>query len=286
MRCLAELLVAVANLTRHLRDAVEAALRRPVRSPDRADDARDHDEVREASVSAVDPRILVRGLVAWMRLEGVAPTKNRLVKFLYLADLQHARYKEGATATDWGWYVDKFGPFTVDGLNAIDAAVKDGALLMPPTPPIDDPVSGRAIFYDVPREERQAASDAMPPIFGRVRKWIKEYGDDLPALLRFVYGNTEPMEDANNGDYLDFSRARPLQEVKPIKSLPMRGKDERRFHDAVRRLSERYEKELAANEQSSDGPKDEAYYKDLPHEDAVHAREEVVIHFPTRRGSG
>lgn len=231
-------------------------------------------------MSTLDTKILIRGLVAWMQLEGVTPTKTRVMKFLYLADLHHARYKNGTTLTNWVWHVDKFGPLAVEGMRELDRAVRDGWLLQINDSSSQDPDSGpRAVIYTLPRAEREAAANALPPVIGRVRHWIKKYGNETGALLRFVYGNTEPMEHASEGDRLDFSLAHPIDTPAPIASLPFKGKDIKRMKDAIRKLCESHDKALEEVEQSD--IYDDVYHREIPRDDSQ-PHGDVVITFPKR----
>jgi hypothetical protein len=76
---------------------------------------------------------------------------------------------------------------------------------------------GRTFIYDLPDYATvERAKEDAPIGFGAVRSWIQKYGSDTNALLRFVYGNTEPMENAVEGVILDFTTARPISVAKPI----------------------------------------------------------------------
>src|SRR5262249_31041377 len=116
--------------------------------------------------------------------------------------------------------------------------------------------------YDVPR--RETPHDLLE--VGKVRRWIKEFGDDTNRLLCFVYGNTEPMHDAFDGDVLDFSKAQPC-DVRQLQGRPPTQRQEKRFADAMKRLRVEYETARAENANIQDGPRDAAYYDGLPQED-------------------
>src|SRR5664279_5715428 len=69
-------------------------------------------------------------LVAWIcwyaRERSTSPTSVQLVKYLYLADLWHARRHGGSTLTDWPWAFVHFGPYCGQAMDAIDSAVGRG----------------------------------------------------------------------------------------------------------------------------------------------------------------
>ncbi|MFO0763036.1 MAG: hypothetical protein U0359_41755 [Byssovorax sp.] len=215
-------------------------------------------------MSAIDSATLVQGLIAWMRQEGVAVTRTRLMKFIYLADLHHARHHEGATITGWRWYVHSFGPMANEAYVLLDRGVREGWLTSNASSSSGEEGEPSAIFYDIVTKGAAEQLHGM----GKVHRWIKTLGDDTPRLLRFVYGNTEPMVDAKEGEYLDFSSARPTDNVAPIHGRKPTRKEEKRFEEISKRLRARYEAAQASNAKIVDGPRDDAYFNDLPAEGA------------------
>lgn len=225
-------------------------------------------------MGAVDPKLILEGVIAWMRTEGFPPTRTRLMKFLYLADLHWARFHPGETATGWDWKVDSFGPLATAGLALMDEGERTGWLRVTTLDRDDDPRSaGRAKIYDlVDGEERARAISAMPAGFVQLRAWIRRYGDDTGQLLRFVYGNTEPMEGARPGDLLDFTDAQAPTPAKPIPGRPFAPKQLRRLKELMTGLSATY----ATNDRSATADArlyDTAFEKDMPSDDPAPAGE-------------
>jgi len=208
-----------------------------------------------------DVDTLIAGIIGWMREENVAPTRTRLMKFLYLADLHYARHHEGKTATGWRWYVNAFGPMANEAYSAFEAGVAAGWLRESGGGPDSNGEQGGAIFYDA---NVKPANDTLLAV-GKVRQWIKKYGDDTNRLLRFVYGSTEPMLDAHEGDLLDFSDARPI-DSKPIELLKSTRNQEKKFVAAMKALRAEYEAARAANAKIVDGPYDDVYRAGVPDE--------------------
>jgi hypothetical protein len=246
----------------------------------------------------VSPEILLKGIIAWMREEGVAPTRTRLIKFLYLADLQHARYNRGCTFTNWRWYVDSFGPFATEAIHLLDSGVKKGWLktvvLQRETQLADatlesDAVkanSSAAFVYDlVDYESVDRAKEEMPVGFGMVRNWIKKYGSDTNSLLRFVYGNTEPMDNALEGQILDFTTARPIAVAKPIPSRKLTRQERSKLDDLLSKMRAKYHRILEQNEAMNFAPYDDAYYEGLPREIETPSGT-VVLRFPNAKNGG
>ncbi|MDQ1336706.1 MAG: hypothetical protein QG552_3656 [Thermodesulfobacteriota bacterium] len=67
--------------------------------------------------------------ITWFATErGEVFSPIRLVKFLYLADLYHARRNDGATFTGWPWRFVHYGPFCRESLDAIRSAVDEGLI--------------------------------------------------------------------------------------------------------------------------------------------------------------
>ena len=224
---------------------------------------------------------LLRGIIALMAQEGVAPTKTRLMKFLYLADLHHARFNNGRTLTQWTWRVDSFGPLSTEGLSCIDRGVQEGWLFTQPVSvdEVED-TSNRATFYRLGSAEvvRDAVNCVPAGISGQMRRWIKKYGHETNRLLAFVYGNTEPMEDARPGDVLDFGVARPPGPGRPIQDAPLSAKQKKRMAELIGRIRKGYEEKRAAADRVPNGPYDTEYYQGVPEEDGV-VPGEIELHF-------
>src|SRR3989304_1658958 len=67
---------------------------------------------------------LIHLIVWYASSRGEKLTTLRLVKFLYLADLYHARVSRGTTLTGWPWAFVHFGPYCQEAMSAIDRAGK------------------------------------------------------------------------------------------------------------------------------------------------------------------
>jgi hypothetical protein len=125
-------------------------------------------------------------------------TTIRLVKFLYLIDLEHQR-RLGRTLTGLQWKYHLYGPYA-----------------------FELPSVGRRLGFDLEHEEfvnarghkgtllRVSTLQSFPPSLSYsvqviVDGLLKVWGDqDTSDLLRYVYC-TEPMRQARRGEALDFS---------------------------------------------------------------------------------
>jgi hypothetical protein len=155
----------------------------------------------------------------WLATErGEVLSPIRLVKFLYLADLYHARRNDGITLTGWPWRFVHYGPFCGESLDAIRRAVDEGLIeAIPYVSQFDDE---EHFLYRCSVDRKPGVGPDFPfyvtgPLQGAVKKWA---GDTF-ALLDHVYFETEPMIAVQPGDLLDFSKAR---EQRPSKYVSMK----------------------------------------------------------------
>lgn len=127
-----------------------------------------------------------------------APGATRLVKLVYLADLEWRRRHSGEPLSRLNWLFSHFGPYagefaTLFETEEVEATEQHGKnfhrLLFPPE-----------------ELEKQSVSDEVSCILDGV---VREWGDaDLNMLLDHVYFETEPMVKATRGTPLDFSTLR------------------------------------------------------------------------------
>lgn len=125
------------------------------------------------------------------------PLKTRLVKLLYLAELEYyRRTRRRLTNLDWMFY--HFGPY------AFSLAPYLG------DPDVDTlPLELQRLTSSGPgtRGETGFDHDAEAAVTDVVHEWGNA---DLNTLLDYVYFETEPMQSARRGDALDFSSVAPL----------------------------------------------------------------------------
>jgi hypothetical protein len=76
----------------------------------------------------IDPVKLIQFIVCQATEFGASLSPIRVVKFLYLADLYHAREKKGETLTAWPWKFVYFGPYCTESFLALKRAVDDGLI--------------------------------------------------------------------------------------------------------------------------------------------------------------
>jgi hypothetical protein len=141
---------------------------------------------------------LVAYLVARALDRGVTLNQTKLVKLLYLVDVERAASGR-PSLTGLRWIFFHYGPYALE------------------FPQTLEPLEGTALIVDGYKDARlyRAAPEApdgddWPPATRRqvddvIRRFV---GLDLNELLDHVYFHTPPMRDAVRGEPLDMSRAR------------------------------------------------------------------------------
>lgn len=192
-------------------------------------------------------------------------TTVRLVKFVYLADLYHAREHSGKTLTGFPWAFVKFGPYCSEVMMEIDDLSRAGAIF---AQVMESKFSGKE-FTLFTCKDRQAEhiEDRIPlEVLSPLKRAIKTYGEDTAALLDHVYFETEPMDQVRKGDLLDFSKATPLRKGQSpaLKPLPKEKIAAARGH--ITRLVEKTRKgalNLQSDALGSRRLKDDVYHEAL-----------------------
>ena len=96
----------------------------------------------------VDLVELIQFIVCQAMESGASLSPSRVVKFLYLADLYHARENDGQTLTGWPWKFVYFGPYCTESLLASKRAADDGLI---EAKPFESKYDGRDRFlYSCP----------------------------------------------------------------------------------------------------------------------------------------
>jgi hypothetical protein len=154
----------------------------------------------------VDPVELIQFIVCKATEFGASLSPIRVVKFLYLADLYHARENKGETLTGWPWKFVYFGPYCSESITALNEAVNDGLI---DSKSFESKYDERDRFLYSCHSEREpeVAKELSLYVWGSLKDAIKKWADDTPGLLDHVYYDTEPMEDVKRGELLDFSKA-------------------------------------------------------------------------------
>ena len=125
--------------------------------------------------------------------------KTALVKLVYLADLEHYR-TYGRRITDLHWMFYHYGPYAVE----LESAINDNIFVRV----FGQRQTGYRFSTSAERGEIQRRfNDEYDSATRRtVDRIVEEWGlEPLNILLDYVYFETEPMQDVERGQSLDFS---------------------------------------------------------------------------------
>jgi len=125
------------------------------------------------------------------------PLKTRLVKLLYLSEIEYYR-RTGRRLTNLDWKFHHFGPYAFSLAQFIG------------DPNVDTlPLELRSLEESQPETRGRSSDHVLSVVVADV---VHEWGNaDLNSLLDYVYFETEPMASAKRGDSLSFSTVVPLR---------------------------------------------------------------------------
>ncbi len=181
---------------------------------------------------------LLRHLIAHVVMKltdmGVGLGKTKMVKLLYLMDVENYRIRH-TTISGLEWRLYHYGPYAFE----IDDVLREMALDFPQDA-VRTGQGHKAIVFRPNREHRPRLSEHLPSSreLRIVNTVIRDWGEvELNPLLNHVYFYTEPMEHAERGDVLDFStiqRRHPARAASHEDLMPQDRLDEfrSRFQEA------------------------------------------------------
>lgn len=128
-----------------------------------------------------------------------------IIKYVYLADLEYAKFHGGETLTGVRWKFHHFGPWSYEVYSLIEPALGEiGAVQSQ----IQSKYSDDFIRWGLESCDQELINSIEKEldwiVLARVKEYVKRFGSDTESLLHFVY-LTEPMLKAAPEDYLDFS---------------------------------------------------------------------------------
>lgn len=213
---------------------------------------------------------LIRYIVWYATQNGIRLTTNRLVKFLYLADLYHARVKGGETITGFPWRFVYYGPYCSKAFAAIEEAANENLICKETYDSFFGDEKEYHLFWCREDEAEDLGEQLHIGVIGRLQNAIKKYGDETPQLLDYVYFETEPMKKALKGDLLDFSTAEKFDPVEKVQLKELSPETIKKAREKIRELNDSLKadrKRLIVAEESAEKYKDDSYYQFLKHLD-------------------
>lgn len=160
-----------------------------------------------------DPHALIAYIVARARGRDVTLNRTKLVKLLYLIDVERVRSRR-APLTGFHWVFFHYGPYAFDLIDTLDAMEGEELTV--------DQWHDSVLYRAAP--DASDASDWPVGTKSMVDHVVDEFGGlELNELLDFVYFHTGPMIDARRGQPLEMSRARdytPPRRLPPLAPAP------------------------------------------------------------------
>ena len=144
-------------------------------------------------------RNLIKYIITRVQDEGGYVLRTRLVKLIYLSDVEHFRSTR-RRLTDLKWFRYMYGPYAFELpqiARSIGFDLQEEAT---------DFSTGRGVRYSVFGAEHLERFFALP-VQAIIDRVIDRWGtEDLDSLLDYVYCYTEPMRDTKLREPLDFNR--------------------------------------------------------------------------------
>jgi hypothetical protein len=160
----------------------------------------------------VDPglRPLIAYIVARAVDRGITLNRTKLVKLLYLIDVERVRSRrEPLTGLEWVFF--HYGPYAFELIDALQAMEGAEVSAMP---------FGESVLYRA-APGAPDATDWPAGTKSMVDSIIDRFAPlELNELLDHVYFHTGPMIDAERGQRLDLSKARADRDLRLHRPLP------------------------------------------------------------------
>lgn len=202
---------------------------------------------------------LIKAILARVREKEGFVTKTKLFKYLYLIDIEYFR-RTGQLLTGFGWIFYHYGPWAqqcedlyANLRNQGEISVKLGSMPDRETEFVDtsEPVELENVIEDIGLELA-------------IRRIIDRWADRrLGEMLDYVYLHTEPMEGAERGKPLDFSKVTPYPAHK-LASLPPRSPSKKAMERMHRAIAEKKAVESSPSASQFTPPRyDDVYFEAL-----------------------
>ena len=182
---------------------------------------------------------LITAIVTWVVGEGSYVTKTKLLKLLYLFDVEYYRAHR-QTFTGFGWKFFHLGPWAAEFDPTLDDLVLKGTLLPQRSNSEFETAFYRTAERTDPREPFSNVKDEYI-----LRAVLKLWGVRTTGeILDYVYFQTAPMEAGIRNASLDFSVIQPEQPTAYTRSSSGKAKAE------IQRLRARFEEAQAQRKAS------------------------------------
>lgn len=204
--------------------------------------------------------------------------RTSLMKLVYLVDVEHCR-RFGKQATGLKWRFHHYGPYT----HELDPAINPFGNYLDEREftwtAKDEKASGYRYTQREDWREIETAFNAnySAPIKRSVDNVIERWGlESLHTILDYVYFETEPMQGAKRGEYLDFSKVE--RDSSPIEKTGKVRFSEDFLNGLHSRLKERKDNRNLNIRKATEPVYDEVYESALK---AMGEEEGANLHFQT-----
>jgi len=162
----------------------------------------------------MNPRVpeLVSAIVSYVNGRGGTITKTKLLKLLYLFDIEYYR-RHGKLFTGFDWKFFHLGPWTSEFDPVLAALLEAGELEEVPYRPEGEDFDISLLKSESSADLRRFFDNSIDE--SHLIRVLNDWGNSrLNQLLDYVYFRTEPMERGVRNERLDFSSVQNAQVVK------------------------------------------------------------------------
>ncbi|MCP4050220.1 MAG: hypothetical protein GY730_05895 [bacterium] len=156
------------------------------------------------------------------------------IKYVYISDLEYAKFNDGKTFTEAPWIFYNFGPWSNEVNTLIPIALNEiGAVERNMESNFSESDYIRWTLDGQETTQSDSIGVTLPDIIKRaLKKYVHKYKNETATLLQFVY-ITLPMLNATPGESLDFSCATKSKHKAQIEQKSI----EREFMPFLEKLS-------------------------------------------------
>ena len=221
-----------------------------------------------------DPVKFVEWAVSYANERDAKLTPIRIVKFLYLADLYHARIAEGRTLTGWRWTFIHYGPFCSESLEVIEKAERMG--LIEGTSYRSKFDKDTKLYVHSAEDKPEDYPEALPAyVSAEIKRAMDRWADDTSGLLYHVYLETEPMVAAKPRDPLNFTISERTTPEKPIEMKLLSQRQKKAGRELLSKMRRLQEKTLHSKREGLAPIYDSAFFEALQALDEQEAAPEI-----------
>ncbi len=156
---------------------------------------------------------LILGILSVVRDRGGFANKTKLLKLLYLADIEHFR-DAGSLLTDFKWVYHLYGPWTEEYDQVLSQLAAENVIALKPSTRVDLDTVFIEPQVEAPLDKLKLPLPTYFAIKNSAAVWATE---PTNLLLDYVYFHTEPMQTAQKGKPIDFSTVVPRDQIQLYK---------------------------------------------------------------------